>query len=262
MLFRYLGATNAKAAASGAVNFLPCFATIRIGKGTASCAHTAWLGIAPAGDNFLHTGLYLTGIALRCFQGGRSKNPVGRRIGMAVGHAHIGWRCGDCVALPIKTVRGNHDIFEFVAIGTRIHPQATTNATRNANQEFQTRKANLCRIACNLGIKCTGLCGDDTAFVTDYPQSFGQANHNTGDTAITNQKIRSRANRENRDIQRTGGEKGAKVAGIGWAEDNIGWTANAEPSVTRHRCLFGIVAAHFWETIKQAHWLVSCLVDR
>ena len=96
-------------------------------------------------------------------------------------------------ALPVKSMGGDHDIPELTSIGTGIHPQAATNAAWNANQEFQAGKAGFRRIACDLGIKCAGLGGDDAAFMADCRQTVGQADHDTSDAAITNQKIRSRA---------------------------------------------------------------------
>ena len=86
---------------------------------------------------------------------------------MAIGHAHCAWRGGNRFARSVKPMRKACHIFEFVSIGTGIHPQAAANRSRNADQELQTGDASFLSIAGNIGIGCTGLGNDALTVMAD-----------------------------------------------------------------------------------------------
>ena len=251
VLFRDLCAANDHAAATGGVDFLPGLAVLRVGKGAAAGANAARLGISAAADNLFHASLDRVGVACGGAEFGMGKDPVRRRVGVAIGHAHL-FRCGGHRgAAAVKAVGADGDVLELAAIGPGIHPQAPTNRAGNADQEFQPGQTLARRIACHIGIGCAGAGGDDIAVMADRLHMFAKPDHHAGNAAVTDQKVGPRADRQHRYVGRAGGKERAKIGGVGRAEDHISRTTDTKPGMARHRNSFAIVAAHLGQSVQQ-----------
>ena len=189
VFLRYLRPANDHAAASGGIDFLPCLAAGRVGKGAAARAYAARLGIAAAGNNFLHPGLDGADVAGGGAEGGVGKDPVIRCIAVAIGHAHLVRGGADSIAFAIQPVGADGDIAKFTAIGTGIHPQTAANRARYTDQEFQPGKPGAGSMTRHIGIGGTGVGRHLGAIMADRCHEFIQPDDHPGNAAIADQKV-------------------------------------------------------------------------
>ena len=179
------------------------------------------------------------------------EDPVVRRVAVAVGHAHVVGRGAERGSRSVEAMGTYHDVAEFAAIGTGIHPQPAADGSRNADQEFQPGKTRLRGVARHLGVERAGTGKHRLAVMADSVHMRGRADHHPADAAVADKKVRSGADGEKRDVGRAGGKETAEIRGVGRAEDDVGRAADTEPGVAGHRHRRGIVAANLRQAVEK-----------
>jgi hypothetical protein len=183
--------------------------------------------------------------SIAAFEHALDEDQLNRRMRLAILKPHL--RIGERHPLTRAVKRNgfDKDILELAAIGTGIHPEATTDGTRNAPHELKPRELGLKGSLRHRHVK-NGSAGPQAMrpITRHVHEAAAEADHDALYAAITHKQVGAHANDQQRHIGGTSLQERRKVIRIGRNEQHISRTTRTKPGQVLDGCIGGVRSPH------------------
>src|ERR1700730_12681981 len=194
-------------AAPGSIDEPPCRLARWVGKSRPRGARADWLGCLPRCADLHQPFCDLGALARDTAQPGLDEDPSGVDPAMAIGKRHRSAVDYMTAAAAVEGSRRNEHVPYLHAIGAGVHPQASADRAGDARQEFEPRKAGLCRGDGDKTVERTRADMDHSLRDGDASNTAAEPDRSAGNAGVAYQKVRAGADHRDRNFRRQGRPK-------------------------------------------------------